>query len=176
MRNPLVSSLYTLLLLAAHAPSVHGAATPSAPLTPAPPPLTYILTANVTAGATITIGPVAGGTRVGLPIAGGTFAGPRLRGTLLPVGLDTGLMTADGGFDPDGTAVLRTDDGADIIFRDRGYQAGADAIYGAVTFETGADAYAWLDRAVAFSSAVLSADGEGSQIALNIFMLGDGSS
>ncbi|CAJ2508718.1 Uu.00g137440.m01.CDS01 [Anthostomella pinea] len=140
---------------------------------PTPPPLTHLLTASVIAGTTITIGPEAGGTRVALPIAGGTFTGPRLNGTFLPVGVDAGLMTADGQFYPDGTSVLQTSDGANIIFRGSGYQTG-DNIYGAVTFQTGAEQYAWLNTVVAVSSAVLSADGSGSGIALNIFTVGDG--
>ncbi|KAI3331450.1 hypothetical protein HD806DRAFT_545891 [Xylariaceae sp. AK1471] len=143
--------------------------------TPTPPPLTHILTANVTAGTTIIIGPEAGGTRVALPIAGGTFWGARLNGTLLPVGVDAGLMTAENYFYPAGVAVLQTSDGANIIFRDQGFQTGPDFIYGAVTFQTGAEKYAWLNKVVAVSSAVLAADGSGSGIALDIFMVGDGS-
>ncbi|RYP42267.1 hypothetical protein DL767_000431 [Monosporascus sp. MG133] len=141
---------------------------------PVPPPLTHLLTASVTAGTTIVIGPEAGGTRVALPIAGGTFTGARLNGTLLPVGVDTGLVTADNKFYPDGTAILQTTDGANIIFRDKGYQTGLN-IYGSATFETGSEKYAWLNTVVAVSSAVLSPDGSGAGIALDIFIVGDGS-
>lgn len=136
---------------------------------PTPPPLTHILTANVTAGTTITIGPEAGGgTRVALPIVGGTFSGPRLNGTVLPVGVDTGLLTADNLFYPDGTSILQTSDGANILWWDKGFQTG-ESIYGSVTFKTGDERYAWLNTVVGVSSAVLSTEGSGSGVALNIF-------
>jgi hypothetical protein len=154
----------SLLLLSA------GAGLSKATTTPTPPPLTHILTANVTAGTTIVIGPEAGGTRVALPIAGGTFWGSRLNGTFLPVGVDAGLMTAQNYFYPDGVAVLQTSDGANIIFRDQGFQTGPGFIYGAVTFQTGAEKYAWLNKVVAVSSAMFGAD-DSSGIALDIFMV-----
>ncbi|KAI1163296.1 hypothetical protein F5B18DRAFT_651828 [Nemania serpens] len=133
----------------------------AATATPAPPPLTHLFMASVTPGATITIGPEAGGTRVALPIAGGTF---------LPTGVDAGLVTSENYFYPDGLAVLQTADGANILFRDQGFQTTNASIYGAVTFQTGAARYAWLNTVVAVSSAAFSDGG----IALDVFILGDG--
>ncbi|KAF7447801.1 repeatmulti-domain protein [Pyrenophora tritici-repentis] len=115
---------------------------------PPSPEFNWILSANVTPGTPIIIGPVPGlGIRTALPIAGGIFWGPFFNGTLAPVGVDAGIVTSDGKFYPGGTAILQTNDGANIIFRDNGYQTG-DTIYGAVTFETGAVGLEWLNKLV----------------------------
>jgi hypothetical protein len=47
---------------------------------PTPPKLTYLYSANVTFGDTVSIGSVPTGTRNLLPISGGTFSGPKLSG------------------------------------------------------------------------------------------------
>lgn len=51
---------------------------------PAPPKLTYLYSANLTFGATISIGSVPEGIRNLQPVAGGTFSGPKLSGTVTP--------------------------------------------------------------------------------------------
>lgn len=136
---------------------------------PAFPPLTYLLTAHVDAGDTITIGPEDGGTRVALPINGGTFSGPRLNGTILATGVDAGLYTSDNKFYPDGISVFQTSDGANILWRDRGYQT-SDTIYGSVTFTTGSEKYSWLNTVVAISSATFGA-GNSSTVAVDMFVV-----
>ncbi|KAI8942370.1 hypothetical protein NX059_000445 [Plenodomus lindquistii] len=137
---------------------------------PSSPELNWILSANVTPGEPIVVGPAPGGTRTVLPIAGGVFWGPFFNGTLAPVGIDAGIVTADGKFYPGGTAILQSNDGANIIFRDNGFQTG-DTIYGAVTFETGAEGYEWLNKLVLVSSANFATD-TGSAVTLNIFAAG----
>lgn len=137
---------------------------------PAPPQLTYLLTAHVDAGETITVGPENGGTRVALPINGGTFSGPRgLNGTIAATGVDAGWYTADGKFYPDGVSVFQTSDGANIVWRDRGFQTGDSTIYGSVTFSTGDERYAWLNTVVAISSASFGSSGT---VGVDIFMVG----
>nr|BAZ95830.1 hypothetical protein cpaH [Curvularia pallescens] len=138
--------------------------------TPASPEMNWILSANVTPGDPIVVGPVPGGTRTILPIAGGTFWGPYFNGTLAPVGIDAGIVTPDNKFYPGGTAVLQSEDGANIIFKDNGFQTG-DTIYGAVTFETGAEGYEWLNKLILVSSAKFASD-TGSAVTLNIFAAG----
>ncbi|KAI1824153.1 hypothetical protein F4861DRAFT_507464 [Xylaria intraflava] len=142
--------------------------------TPKPPPLTHLFTAKVQAGKTIVVGPETGGTRVALPIAGGTVTGARLNGTLLPTGVDAGLMTPEGHFYPAGVSLLQTSDGHNIIWRDNGFQTGSN-IYGAVTFQAGDGKYSWLNTVVAVSSAVLSEStgDSGSGIALDVFAVGE---
>ncbi|HZM44697.1 MAG TPA: DUF3237 domain-containing protein [Burkholderiales bacterium] len=109
-------------------------------------------------------GPV--GTRRILYAKRGTFSGARLRGDLLPGGGDWVLQRADGIAALDIRFVLRTDDGELIyvtcggIFdispelRER-IRAGGEAdpseyyFRTAITFETGADRYRWLNRLLA---------------------------
>lgn len=139
---------------------------------PTPPRLTYLLTAHVDAGETITVGPEpGGGTRVVLPIRGGTFTGAPpgpLRGTIAAVGADAGWYAADGAtFHPDGLSVLQTADGANILWWVRGAQRGGD-IYGAVTFRTGDERYAWLNDVVAISRAGFGASGN---VGVDIFVV-----
>lgn len=96
----------------------------------------------------------------------GTFAGARLRGELLPGGGDWVLRRSDGIAVLDIRFVLRTDDGqliyvaCDGLFdispeiRERirsGGEVDPSAYYfrTAVTFETGAEEYRWLNRLLA---------------------------
>ncbi|KAI3391586.1 hypothetical protein diail_7044, partial [Diaporthe ilicicola] len=51
---------------------------PRQPSAPAAPALTYLFTANITSGATISIGSTPLGDRVFEPIVGGAFSGPKL--------------------------------------------------------------------------------------------------
>lgn len=103
----------------------------------------------------------AGNRRVGL-VAGGTFEGAKLRGTVLPGGADWIIGRPDGVTALDVRIVLETDDRAAIALQYRGLRHGpADimakvnageyvdpALYyfrTAVTFETAAPRYAWLN-------------------------------
>jgi hypothetical protein len=43
-------------------------------------------------------------------LGGGSFEGPRLRGEVLPGGMDQKIMRADGSFQPNVRLILRTDD------------------------------------------------------------------
>ena len=109
-------------------------------------------------------GPV--GTRRILYARGGSFSGPRLRGDLLPGGGDWVLQRRDGIAVLNIRFVLRTDDHeliyvtCDGIFdispelRERLRTGGAvdpSQYYfrTAVTFETGAESYRWLNRLLA---------------------------
>jgi hypothetical protein len=98
-------------------------------------------------------------------IAGGTFSGPRLSGEVLPGGADWQVIRGDGVADLDARYTLRTDDGALVYVRNRGYRHGPEevmrklaageavdpALYYMRTtpwFETGDARYAWLNRIV----------------------------
>ncbi|RMZ66113.1 HC-toxin efflux carrier TOXA [Pyrenophora seminiperda CCB06] len=164
--SPKMNYLFTsIVALATAACSLAAQAAPTSP------EFNWVLSANVTPGPPIVIGPVPGGTRTALPIAGGKFWGPFFNGTFAPVGVDAGIVTPDGKFFPGGLAVLQTDDGANIIFRDNGFQTG-DTIYGAVTFETGAERYQWVNKVVLVSSARFETANKSSGVTLNIFMAG----
>jgi hypothetical protein len=110
------------------------------------------------------------GDRIAYPITGGTFTGPRLNGTFLGVGADFSIVRANNQFSPDGISILQTSDGANILFKDRGYQSG-NYVYGSVTFETGAEKYAWLNSVVAVSRALVTTGDTSAGVTMNIFVV-----
>ena len=104
-----------------------------------------------------------GNRRIGL-VAGGTFHGDRLRGKVLPGGADWIIGRPDDVTTLDVRLVLETDDGAAIGMTYRGLRHGPTEVMNrinrgepvdpatyyfriAVTFETAAPKYAWLNRA-----------------------------
>ena len=104
----------------------------------------------------------AGNRRIGL-VAGGTFEGPKLKGTVLPGGADWIIGRPDGVTTLDVRIVLQTDDGAAIGLQYRGLRHGPAGVMAkvnsgqwvdpseyyfrtAITFETSAPKYAWLNK------------------------------
>jgi len=104
----------------------------------------------------------AGNRRIGL-VAGGRFEGPKLRGTVLPGGADWIIVRPDGVTTLDVRIVLQTDDGAAIGLTYKGLRHGPAAVMEkvnagqpvdpsdyyfriAITFETAAPKYAWLNK------------------------------
>ncbi len=158
------SPVSLLLALAATSFAKCSAAEPNTPT------LTHLLTAKVTASQGIPIGSSLLGNRTAFPITGGTFTG-LINGKLLPVGADFSLIRPNGKFSPDGIAVLQTDDGANILFRDQGYESKDGYIYGAVTLETGDEKYEWLNYVVAVSTAKVSTGDDGADVGLEIFFV-----
>jgi hypothetical protein len=107
----------------------------------------------------------AGGRHIDL-IGAGTFEGPRMRGELLPGGLDMKTLRADGAMVPNVRLVLRTDDGALIFMHYTGIRHGSPEVMARIAsgevvapteyylrnspyFETSAPKYDWLNRIVA---------------------------
>ena len=95
----------------------------------------------------------------------GTFEGPRLRGAVLPGGIDQKLIRADGAMTPNVRLVLETDDGALIYMAYTGIRHGSPDVMRRIAdgetvdpseyylrntpyFETAADKYDWLNRTV----------------------------
>jgi hypothetical protein len=115
------------------------------------------------------IGAAPHGIRAIAPITGGTFEGPRLRGKVVPGGADWTLLRADGVLELDLRITLETDDGALINMTSFGYRHGPPDVIAALgrgetvdpssyyfrttpRFETGAPAYAFLNRLLAVAS------------------------
>ena len=109
-----------------------------------------------------------GNRRVGL-VAGGTFAGAKLSGTVLPGGADWIIGRPDGSTTLDVRIVLETDDGAAIGMTYKGMRHGPEDVMAkvnsgqfvdpslyyfrtAVSFETAAPKYDWLNRIVAIGT------------------------
>jgi hypothetical protein len=115
------------------------------------------------------------GRRILDRVRSGTFAGPRLRGTVLPVSGDWALFRSDGVVVVDARVVLRTDDGGLIymsysgravipddvrpLIADRGSRHEIDPsryyFRTAPLFETGAPKYTWLNDVVAVARGYL---------------------
>jgi hypothetical protein len=96
----------------------------------------------------------------------GTFEGPRLKGEVLPGGMDMKTLRADGAMKPNVRLVLRTDDGALIFMHYTGVRHGSPEVMARIargevvppteyylrntpSFETAAAKYDWLNRIVA---------------------------
>lgn len=112
------------------------------------------------------VGAVPAGTRHIDLIGAGKFEGPRVRGELLPGGMDMKTLRADGAMVPNVRLVLRTDDGALIFMHYTGVRHGSPEVMRRIaagevvapteyylrntpTFETSAPKYDWLNRIVA---------------------------
>ena len=99
-------------------------------------------------------------------VKGGTVEGPRIKGKLLPGGVDWALVRTDGAVQLDVRATLQTEDGALIYGTYGGLIVAEPAIFGRLLraedvpldeyyfyinpmFQTGAPQYSWLNRLVA---------------------------
>ena len=99
-------------------------------------------------------------------LGAGEFEGPRLRGEVLPGGIDRKTFRADGALNPNVRLVLRTDDGALIYMHYTGVRHGPPEVMARIAageqvepseyylrntpyFETAAEKYDWLNRIVA---------------------------
>ena len=74
------------------------------------------------------VGAVPAGTRHIDLIGAGKFEGPRVRGELLPGGMDMKTLRADGAMVPNVRLVLRTDDGALIFMHYTGVRHGSPEV------------------------------------------------
>jgi hypothetical protein len=112
------------------------------------------------------VGSVPLGTRHIDMLGGGKFEGPRLKGEVLPGGMDMKTLRADGALSPNVRLVLETDDGALIFMHYMGVRHGPPEVMARIArgevvppteyylrntpyFETAAPKYDWLNRIVA---------------------------
>jgi uncharacterized protein DUF3237 len=143
------------------------------------PGLPHLFTMQAALGARLDGGNGPLGRRVFSAASGGEFAGARLRGTVAPGSADWMLIRRDGAMVIDARAILQTDDGAIIhmtyagraVFpqdlladvRDpaRRHLIDPARYYMRTTpmFETGAEAYAWLNDIVCVATGRLTAQG-----------------
>lgn len=126
----------------------------------------FLFSITATVAEFFDMGPVPAGTRHVDMIGAGKFEGPRLRGDLLPGGMDMKTLRADGSMVPNVRLVLRTDDGALIFMHYTGVRHGSPEVMARIArgevvspseyylrntpyFETSAPKYDWLNRIVA---------------------------
>ncbi len=140
-----------------------GDARPQAAIAPLESSFLYEMSADLTPFDDLGVTPY--GRRQICGIASGWFAGPRMRGTILPVGGEWALTRNDRASRLDVRITFKTDDGALIYVTYNGIMHGSKevlreafakgtadpaAYYFRSTpyFETGAEQYAWLNRMV----------------------------
>ncbi|KAK3689836.1 hypothetical protein B0T22DRAFT_376570 [Podospora appendiculata] len=125
----------------------------AAPKYPKAPSLTFLYTVNITAGAAYKLGAGPKGFRTITVIANGTFAGPKLKGTVLPVGADWALTDANhpvnGTLFPDVRQTFLTDDGAYIQIFETGASQPDGTVFVRLTYEASSEKYYWLNAVVA---------------------------
>ncbi len=126
----------------------------------------YLFTITVTVDALHDVGNVPLGTRHLDFLGAGRFEGPRLKGEVLPGGIDQKIFRTDGAMNPNVRMVLKTDDGALIYMHYTGVRYGTPDVMARIAagetvdpseyylrntpyFETAADKYDWLNRIVA---------------------------
>ena len=126
----------------------------------------FLFTFSVTVTQFVDVGQTPFGTRHLDMLGAGTFEGPRLRGEVLPGGLDQKLVRADGAMTPNVRLILRTDDGALIHMYYTGVRHGSPEVMRRIAegetvdpseyylrsapfFETASPKYDWLNRIVA---------------------------
>lgn len=126
----------------------------------------FLFTVTVTVDALHDIGSVPLGTRHIDMLGAGAFEGPKLKGEVLPGGIDQKIFRADGAMNPNVRLILRTDDGALIYMHYTGVRYGTPEVMARIAageevkpseyylrntpyFETASDRYDWLNRIVA---------------------------
>ncbi|KAH6623884.1 hypothetical protein F5144DRAFT_374379 [Chaetomium tenue] len=148
MKSTFLTLLYCLLALL----GVGSATGDRKPHAPKAPGLTYLYTVNITAGEIYPVGPGPRGIRLVVPIASGNFAGPKLKGTVMPMGGDWALTdsrNANGSLTVDVRQTFKTDDGAFIQVFETGQLQPDGRAFVRLGFETGSAQYEWLNTVVA---------------------------
>jgi hypothetical protein len=146
-------SLTSVLAIASWASAAQAQGLPA-------PTVTHISTFNFSVAPTIEIGVTPTVHRVVVPITGGDFKGPKLSGTILPIGGDWGSIDTEGKFRLNARFNLKTDDGADIYGQAQGTQQAAEGpAYSNVVLETSSKDYFYLNSAFVLGVSVVSTTG-----------------
>jgi hypothetical protein len=139
-------------------------------MTSAPELQTELLfTATITVGATVDLGPGPCGGRRMVPILSGPFEGPKIKGEILPGGIDWQLVRTDGVTEIEAHYTLKTDDGVLIRVINKGFRHGPPQVMqrlaagepvdpgeyyfrAAPIFDAPCGRYDWLNRSLFISS------------------------
>jgi len=156
--------------------SLSGIATDAAAAAATPPrltsiPLTFAYEAIVTLGPPEQVGATPLGKRVRIPITGGRFAGPRLRGTILPEGMDWQLIRADGSTVLEASYLMREADGTLIQIVNRGVASG-DYVRTTPVFEAPLGKHQWLNDAVFLGTVGPADPADGAAVRITVYQVG----
>jgi len=105
------------------------------------------------------------------PVVSGTVRGPRINGTLLPVGADWNLHRRDGCSELDVQIVIETDDGALVYCYYRGISGTGSGAYVTPRFETSSEKYQWLTRIQAVGRGGGEKHGDGLKVTYSWYVL-----
>ncbi|KAK3360468.1 hypothetical protein B0T25DRAFT_496373 [Lasiosphaeria hispida] len=119
------------------------------PKGPKPPGLTYLYTVNITGGEAAPVGLGPRGYRVVVPIVGGSFSGPKLKGTVLPIGGDWALIDANRTVTADVRQTFKTDVSAYIQVTETGSTQPDGTAFVRLAYETGSEKCYRLNTIVA---------------------------
>jgi hypothetical protein len=125
--------------------------------------------ARITVDPTVDLGPGPRGERRMVPILSGPFEGERIKGRILPGGIDWQLARTDGVTEIEAHYTLETDDGVLIRVINKGYRHGPPQVMqrlaagepvgpheyyfrAAPTFDAPTGRYDWLNRGLFISS------------------------
>lgn len=117
------------------------------------PTTRHVATLHVTISEPLMVGPVGNKVRAVVPITGGTIHGPKINGEVVPGGFDWAWLSQDGSADVEAHYVLKLDDGSFATIVNAGSCVpvpGQDDTFSGKAvpvFETGSEAYAWLNSA-----------------------------
>lgn len=92
---------------------------------PVPPTLTFLATIQVEVGEPFEIGPTPEGVRRVIPITGGRVEGPRLNGTVVPMGADYQLLLSDTVTELEAKYAIETTEGERIYVSNLGIRSGS---------------------------------------------------
>jgi hypothetical protein len=113
--------------------------------------LEFAYDAIVTLGAATPVGRTPYGVRNRIPITGGSFEGPRIRGTVLPGGMDWQLERPDGMLDVYADYMMQAEDGTLIHVINKGLisrDPKRPYVRTTPAFEVPEGPHAWLNRSV----------------------------
>ncbi len=141
--------------------------------TPPEPKLEFLYRLIAEVSQPIEVGTVEGGFLKIIPITGGSFEGPRIKGTVLPIGADWNTTSHQTPTTKhiDTRYILQTDDDAIISLSTRGYATQTEEVLSRRTarepvnpeeyyfkqhlyFETSAEKYLWINNVVAFGCVI----------------------
>jgi Protein of unknown function (DUF3237) len=129
------------------------------------PELRFAFQADVQVGAPLDFGETQNGHRRVIPIQGGRVEGARLKGRIVPGGADWQILHSGGAASLDARYTIEADTGALIYVVNRGLRHGPPEVLerlnrgervdpgsyyfrSVATFETSAEEFAWLTRAI----------------------------
>ena len=128
-----------------------------------------VLEAKVNIGTMVNVGDSKRGSRRIIPITGGTFEGPKMKGTVLPMGEDWQLTRPDGSTELNAIYLLKTDDGVVIRIQNQVLMGQGGAARSVIDFEAPLKSpYAYLNNSV-FLGTLGMGQGQPSHVVITVY-------